>query len=607
MCGIAGIIDLDGRPVARQELEPLASQLRHRGGDGEGFSTLGPVAFWHTRLSQLDPSFKSAQPMESSSGNSLLVFNGFVSNFRKLRPDSMPPEDRIPSGDTAIVLAQLQQHGSRILDEFDGMFSLAWYDRMHEQVILARDSGGIKPLYYTRTRNRLIFASEAAAIVRAGFVSPSLDRETFPWYLEFQGYPPGRTLFQDVLEIPPGSVVTISLRGEGIHHTSSRIATCEEEMSRSEAIELLRQAVSESVANFCCSDHDPAVMLSGGLDSSIVSLLAQRHQSRTGGQPVTAYSSLFDDYQHKDESEYIEAVVCGSGIRAVPVHLADDELRMAHSELGRACDYPVCGPAAPLLALARRIGATHRVCLSGLGGDELFAGYPKIIAAAKSLHLSNGSTAGWDLGFEQQTARIQDSAGKGAEKILQTLFSRCGDLTSQRRKTLISDHPAWNPGSELVKLAGGKVESIKDLLRIDQQLLLPGLLQLDDRLGLCSGVECRPPLLSRGVRQLAATIPARYFLTGGLKSLLRDAFADLLPPLIRNRRDKSGIIHPVSFHYQTHWKSVLQPWFDVVDDARLFNQSTAELIRKYENPLTCRLSWVLYALGSWLTVNSIRT
>ncbi len=210
MCGLVGILDRSGNGVSRPVLETMTRSLAHRGPDDEGFLIEPAIGLGHRRLSIIDLTVAGHQPMVSADGRFVLVYNGAVYNYRALRHELEGEGVRFRSQcDTEVVLEALAHWGPAALDRFNGMFALALWDRRTEELFLARDRYGIKPLYYVRRGSTFLFASEIKALLAHPDVRPAMDREALLEYFTFQNLFTDRTLFEGVRLLPAGVHMTI--------------------------------------------------------------------------------------------------------------------------------------------------------------------------------------------------------------------------------------------------------------------------------------------------------------------------------------------------------------------------------------------------------------
>src|SRR5713101_9127500 len=278
MCGIAGIVDVTGRPVDRTLLRAMTAVQAHRGPDGEAVVCRGPAGRGHRRLAIIDLS-TGDQPMSSDDGHVWIVFNGEIYNFRELRRELEAGGARFRTqSDTEVILRAYEADGPACVRRLRGMFAFAILDERARRLVLARDRVGIKPLVYSWDGRRLLFASEIKGIIEDATVSRDLDREALAEYLTYHCVPSPRTIFASIRKLPPASILVLPLDGgapEISRYWSLRDAP-ESKTTEGEWIEQLGVQLSYAVRSHMVSDVPIGAFLSGGIDSStVVALMAQ--------------------------------------------------------------------------------------------------------------------------------------------------------------------------------------------------------------------------------------------------------------------------------------------------------------------------------------------
>lgn len=603
MCGFAGILRLDGAPVDRAALLRMAAAVAHRGPDGRGLLLDGPLGMAHHRLAIRRPGPEGDQPMRGAGGATALVWNGEITNEADLRAHreraGRPP---VGPSDTALLLALLTEEGAEALPRLDGMFALAFLDRAAGTLLLARDRSGIKPLYYTRRDDALLFASEIKALLADPATPRRLDADLLPHYLAFQSSPPDRTLFRGIDRLPPATRLTVRTNGPAPARPVAYWNEPAEEPSwdYAETVARTRAAVTSSIRAHADEPLPVAALLSGGLDSSVVTLVAAAAR-REAGEPLHTYSSVFPGFPMPDEASWSHLVAAAAGSEHRPVTLDRDEMRAMHHEILRLLDYPEAGPAVPYLAIQKVVAARHKVVLTGLGGDELYGGYPKYLAGGLGLGLLPPTDPAWHAGFESQFRSIVQAASAGQDAALVKIYSRARPLVDHLAPPFAERARAFDAAAFLRSLLpGGEVRSVADLLRIDRRLLLPALLHVEDRVSMAHGLESRPPLLGNGPLEVACRMPAAHLFRSGLKGVLRDAFRDLLPEPVYARNDKCGLLYPIFLDYGDASRDFLADAYAALDAARIFDTPCAELAARYDLSANRRIAWGLFSLGAWI-------
>jgi asparagine synthase (glutamine-hydrolysing) len=379
MCGIAGIAAADPRhaPLELEQLRAMTAAIEHRGPDEDGHLLEPGVALGMRRLSVIDPA-GSPQPVANEDGEVSAVFNGEIYNFRELRDDLRRRGHRFATGGDGETIVHLyEEHGPRFVEHLRGMFAIALWDRPRRRLILARDRMGVKPLYVAETAEGLAFASEVKSLVAGGLVRPRLDRDAAELFMAW-GYVPGpATLFAGVRKLPPA---TYLLYGDGCMVEQREYwspweappeaagASWQEDGER--LLDLLRTATRARMV----SDVPLGVMLSGGLDSSLITALMAEASDR----PVQTFSIGF--VEDASANELAEA-------RHVARRLGTDHHEMETSALDhpellddalRHLEEPIADlSCVGLLMLSRLARETVTVALSGQGADELLGGYRK--------------------------------------------------------------------------------------------------------------------------------------------------------------------------------------------------------------------------------------
>lgn len=373
MCGICGIADFPGGasfPAGR--VRPMADALRHRGPDAGGFYADDTVALGHRRLSIIDLSDTANQPLTDASGRYVVVFNGELYNFREVRAELGDYPFRT-QGDTEVLLAAFATWGPDCVKRFRGMFAFAVWDRQERKLCLCRDRLGVKPLYYHHSGDRVVFASEVRAILASGLVAPELDRQALRDYLSFQSFAHPLSPVRGVRQVQAGSWTDFSLGGSrsNVYWTPGAEAPDVDFGDAATVRGRIRGLLRDAVARRLVSDVPVGAFLSGGIDSSVVvGLMAEVSSER----PITFNVSFAE--REFDESAYARLVSERFHTRHETVHMSPDDFLARLGEALDAMDSPSAdGPNTFVVSQAIR-HAGIKVALSGVGGDELFAGYP---------------------------------------------------------------------------------------------------------------------------------------------------------------------------------------------------------------------------------------
>lgn len=566
MCGICGIVHREyTRPVDVAPVQQMMAALAHRGPDDAGMWSEGPAALGFRRLAIIDLK-TGRQPMSNEDGSVWIVLNGEIYNYVELRQELKGSHQFRTESDTETVLHLYEDMGERCVDRLNGMFAFAIWDQRQGRLFAARDRLGIKPFYWMLNEAGLAFASEPKAFVAAGLLVPEADPIGLEQYLTFQYCLDAQTLFRGVRRLEPGHHLTFRPgQGEPVlqrywnldytidtHHT--------EEYYTHEVLALIRDAVRLQLR----SDVPVGAHLSGGIDSStVVSLAAGIH-----GGGFHTFTGGFRDGPLYDETGYARAVAARSGTTHHEVWPTAKEFADRMPWLIYIMDEPAAGPGLfPQWAVSRLAKSHVTVVLGGQGGDELFGGYARYLAAYVEQCLKGIIFGTQESGRHVVTwESIAPNLPRLREYVpLMQSFLREGLFEDMDRRyfRLVSRHESagalctgdvWTPTSaaRVFEQFGGVFNDpdIKSyfnrMTNFDLKTLLPALLQVEDRTSMSVSLESRVPLLDHRLVELVTRMsPAMRFQGGDTKRVLREAVRPILPPEVVDRRDKMGFPVPL--------------------------------------------------------------
>jgi asparagine synthase (glutamine-hydrolysing) len=544
MCGLCGIVHL-GAPPETDAVEAMAGELDHRGPDGRGaFATAG-VAFAFRRLAIIDLSDAGAQPFASEDARLQLMHNGEIYNYRQLRRDLESAGHRFRSAtDTEVILRAYIQWGEACVERFNGMWAFALWDDERQRLFCSRDRFGIKPFYYRHAGTRFSFASEPRSFRRLARLEANPD--AVHEYLE-QGYLDhlDETFFRGVRRLPPAHSLVFDESGLRIW----RHWRLEEREPPADAVEEFFELFRDSIRLELRSDVPIGTALSGGLDSSAVAVSASdllrteaENAEALGGRQRT-FTAYFG-HPGYDERPFAEAVVAQTGAEATWVtfdasELVDDLPRIVEAQGEPFGSTSIC--AGWYVMRAAKAGGV-KVLLDGQGGDELLAGY----RAHFGFRLADLLARGRVRELRAELAGTQHGPVALATSVARP-FAPEGLVRAVRARTRGSlAHPELRgPGG-----ADFDGSPFPDRLRRYQQLVLtrrglPELLRYEDRNSMAHSLEARVPFLDHRLVELCFSLPPHELIRGGeTKSVLRRALGELLPPQVRDRRDKLGFVTP---------------------------------------------------------------
>jgi len=381
MCGIAGILHLDGEPVSYEILRRMTDAIAHRGPDGEGQWIEGNVGFGHRRLAIIDLSPAGHQPMFSVDHRFVLTYNGEIYNYREIRCELEALGFWFKSQtDSEVVLNALAHWGPEALIKFNGMFGLALWDRKEKTLLLARDRYGIKPLYWARQGQSFAFGSEQKAIIAQPSFKRKLNKKALLEYFTFQNIFTDQTLLEDVQLLPAGNYAKLNVAtGQWAQHQywDYRFREPIHKVNKKEYVEELDRLFKQAVNRQLVSDVELGAYLSGGMDSgSITAIAAQQFpylKTFTCGFDLSSASGIELGFDERTKAEAMSARFKTEHYEMV---LKAGDMERCLPKLAWHLEEPRVGQSYPNFYAAKLASKFVKVVLSGSGGDELFGGYP---------------------------------------------------------------------------------------------------------------------------------------------------------------------------------------------------------------------------------------
>lgn len=534
MCGIAGLYSLNGEPVARERVLAMCDLIRHRGPDDRGAWTNGAVGLGHQRLSIIDLSPRGRNPMTNEDGTVRIVFNGEIYNHKDLRPDLKLRGHVFRSEtDTEVIIHLYEELGPECVERLNGMFAFALWDERKRRLLLARDRFGVKPLYYTVIGNTLAFASEVKAFLALPDFRVAPDPFALAEHFTFQNTFGARTFFDGVKLLEAGHYLLCEAgRIQTRQYWDLRFQP-EPDVSLQDWAHILREEFEAAVSRQLMSDVPLGTYLSGGMDTGAISAVATRHipdmHTFTCGFDLPEDAS--DLEQHFDEREESRRLARDLGTIHHELGLGPDAMAQVLPKVVWHLDEPRVGISYQVYQTAEMIRRHVTVVLSGVGGDELFAGYPWRYEALLSTNEND---------FEAEYYRLWTRFLTDDEK--RSLF------TSDIQRTL-GDFSTFD--SFRAALAGGRDhDRLHRALYFDFKTFLNGLLLVDDKLSMAHSVEARVPFLDNKLVDLVSRIPSELkFQNGESKIVLKQAMQGLLPEETLRRR-KQGFTPPDQSWYK---------------------------------------------------------
>jgi asparagine synthase (glutamine-hydrolysing) len=626
MCGIVGKADGQGVPQGTLDVvRRMAGTIVHRGPDDEGFhvGASGRVVLGMRRLSIIDLS-GGHQPIPNEDESVWVVCNGEIYNFQALRAGLEARGHRFRTGsDVECIVHLYEEHGDDFVRHLSGMYGLALWDERRRRLVLARDRFGQKPLYFTRVGGGIAFASEVKALLQVPGVSARIDPTALAEHLTMGYATAPRTLFAGIEKLPPASRLVWDGREAKVEGYWSLPATVRTDLDEAGWVELIRGELRRAVREHMVSDVPIGAFLSGGIDSSaVVALMAEQ-----GGAPVNTYSIGYagsDAADYYNELSYAKVVAqrFGTDHHEIPVQ---PDIAALLPKLLWHVEEPISDSAIITTWLVSELAAKSvKVILSGVGGDELFAGYKRYLGPH----------------YLRQYQRIpawlrRHVVGPLAGRLPSGRQSRAMDLARYARRFVEAAELPWREqyrryleigaGASAFGIGAGATgfgvygfdriarqeqadDELLRLFRIDAQTQLPeDLLLLTDKVTMAASIECRVPFLDHGLAEAAAQVPASLKLRNGdLKYLLKNVLKDIVPEEILYR-GKRGFGAPMGAWFKSELRGLrdgvlnrqvvedrgLLPWAAVQEAMALHDTSREDytdlLIVLVNLELWCRL------------------
>jgi asparagine synthase (glutamine-hydrolysing) len=616
MCGIAGIAGLKDRSELASKIKNMTGRLAHRGPDADGFFVGDEAALGHRRLSIIDLSEAANQPLYDAARRYAIILNGEIYNYKEVKASILDYPWQT-DGDSEAILAAYIKHGPECLSLLNGMFAFAIWDNEKKELFVARDRLGVKPLYYSQTVDGVfVFASEIRSIFESELVARELNKPALFEYLMYQSVYAPNTIVKNVFQLPAGTYgifsgsefsITPFWQIEKTHNVS--VAT-----DRTSILRDVRELFAKSIERRMVSDVPVAAFLSGGIDSSAVVAM----MSEVSGRPVNTFSITFDEPDF-DESKHSSLVARQFGTEHSNVRLrADDFLRELPNALS-AMDSPSGDGLNTYVVSKATKNAGIKVALSGLGGDELFAGYHYF---RKWLDLQKGVLPKLPRAGRRLAAAALSVSGKSKlQRLADVLASENLDIANvyPRTRQVMSASIARSYGKNghgadsLSAALNDKSKDIHNFPLLSQFTIaeLLGytqnvLLKDTDQFSMASALEVREPFFDYELVEYVLQIPDSHKLTDTPKSLLVDSLGDLLPRSIVDRK-KMGFVLPFDKWMRGELRDFCNSRLHSLAELGLFNADTLlNKWREFEHGSRGVLwseLWHLVVLTDWLETN----
>jgi asparagine synthase (glutamine-hydrolysing) len=613
MCGISAIIHPVEKHRIRETLDRMSNSMIHRGPDADGIYINEKIGLGHKRLSIIDTEISANQPLLSCNKRWVIAFNGEIYNYVELKANELQGVSFQTESDTEVILELFQKYGIECLPKLKGMFAFVLHNIETAETYVVRDRYGMKPLYYSMQKNGCFIASDLRALLASDFIPRKINRTALEEYIETQTVCAPNTLIENVTLLEAGHYLYFN-KNETTKHCYYRLLddTSYELSDKRSAQELLRSKLRESVAQHMRADVPFGAFLSGGIDSSLlVGLMSEVHTEKINTFQISFEEEAFD------ERKYAQLVAKKFNTAHHEINLSANEFLKGIRAAVEAIDFPSGdGPNTYAISkAAKEAGIT--VAISGLGGDELFAGYP-VFQYMTSIEKSFLLNLSYPLRKSTSILLSSFSSNRSLLKKAELLALKHVDLASAFPLV----RKVWNANDLLPrKTKHFEIEkNFKFIFEKDAPLLnrvsaaeiesymQHVLLRDSDQMSMAHSLEIRLPFLDHQVVELATHLSTNLKNPTSSKKFLTEAFADLLPHEVVNRK-KMGFTLPWSIWMKNELRDFCEEGFnelykqDVVNGNVLRKAWSKFIVGSEEKSFIS--FWHLSVLGHWMKNNRI--
>lgn len=625
MCGINGIINKTS--CSEKEITEMLTKMNnliiHRGPDEDGFMASKQdnfsIGMAMRRLSIIDLS-SGKQPIYSEDKNIVIVFNGEIYNYRALKADlEASGVEFKTNSDTEVILKLYEKHGVESFKWLDGMYGFSILDKNKNKLFIARDFFGEKPLYYTNTNNQFIWASELKSIINVLPIKPGISKKGLNLFLRLTYIPAPYSIYENIFKLEANHYIEYDLATHDfkINEICQETLPKEEKISFEDAKKHVKNLVYESVESRSIADVPLGTFLSGGVDSSIVSLCL----SQSTNKKIETFSIGFKEAK-KDETDKSQLVAKLIGSNHHEFKIGEDDLKDNIHDILLNFDEPFSDTAAlPTYFVSKKTKDFVKVALTGDGGDEVFGGYNKYYVGKMNARYTNivpESIHNILLSSSKYLlATKSDNRGKRfkIKKMLKAVNysgNQYWDIISlantelELAEILSSSHYINSLFLEYKdKLESNKAETLTDFRHVDKILSLEGgMLAKVDRTSMQNSLECRAPFLNKKIWDYTNTLPEKYLMNGwNKKHILKEAFKDQFPKEFLEK-SKQGFGSPVGNWLRSSLKTELESYIDKnwLKEQGIFNINTiTNLVKEHlesKRDNTFRV-WAFYCFQKW--------
>ncbi len=606
MCGIAGFID-NAPSYDRQEV--AAAQARvivHRGPDDEGFHQVDPITFAFRRLSIIDLG-QGHQPIYNADRSKVIIFNGEIYNYKSLREKLVARGYQFATNsDTEVLLCAYEEYGPAMFDHVRGMFGFAVWDETKQELFLARDFFGIKPLYYAPIEGGLVFGSEIKSILQHPKVEKKLNYQALNSYLSFQYSPLTESMFAGIYKLPPAHYLLWRDGKQEITKYWAAEFAPEQGRSFDSHVEELAAVLDDSISAHMVADVEVGSFLSSGVDSSFVA-------ASFGGQKSFSVGFEPGGTDHYNETEPALTLARQIGLQANSKIITAQEYWDSFAQIQYFMDEPLADPACVPLYFVNKLAREQvKVCLSGEGADELFGGYT-IYNEPHGLRVGTALPRRVRRGLSAVADKLPDFYGKNylhraALDLPQRFIGNAYQFRTEHIKDLIT-FPVDNPltPQEVTAPFYAMTEGLDDATRMQHldihTWMVGDILLKADRMSMAHSIELRVPFLDKEVMKVAAKVPAKYRMDGQhTKMVFREVAKSRLPQEYY-QRPKLGFPVPIRVWLrEQQWHSRVRDTLTTTSAGQFFNPTVVNALLDHHASGAqdnSRLIWTLYTFMVW--------
>ena len=618
MCGIAGIIGTN----SNERVKEMLNLLKHRGPDAMGiWKSNRELSLGHVRLSINDLTEAGNQPMFSEDGNIVLIANGEIYNYLDLRKELELKGIKFNSNsDSEVIIHAWKTWKYKCFQMFNGMFAFVLFDHENDELIIARDRMGIKPLYYSELNNEFIFSSEIKSIVAVMKSKSEIDPIGLNQYLTYQNYFGQRSLYKGIKLLPPGHYLTIQLdQRKKLEHFCSFNFTKDLNIDFDQAVTKYKKLIGSSVQRHLLSDVPVASYLSAGFDSSTVLNRASINKT-----PPDSFTGTFQEGDWYDETSTASKIAKYNGSVFNVVNIVPENLPEMMDHLIDTLDEPRMGIGAfSQYCVAKKVAKTHKVILTGHGGDELFSGYPVFKFVNLINKIKKNPFNLYNLISKNFFSELPHMIYFGLNLFRSQTYQQYLPVLNNPIVLQQGLKPEWakliqrhHPEDELVELDGNCNNQEDVVLNHYLQAYLNGLLVVEDKISMAHSLESRTPFLDNEMLELSFSIPQSLKLyNGNLKAIVKEGGKDWLPEILYNE-PKRGFPTPLN-----KWlRGPLRKWFvnkitgeqsglHTLFESTWLKKTCNHYLNSYKknirplDEIQTHRMWQLLSLESWLRKN----